>query len=176
MMDVLNSLDPPPVFDPVRCAGGQDGLVGCRACIEACPYGATTARQYPEGATITIDAWACRRCGACTATCPTSALERGYQPDDELRALVDAAVAGRDEGVVIALACDGGVERLGGLPGVVPIALRSLLIVEETLLLHALRAGAGGVAVLPCASCDHGAAALLDLRRARRSATPWSSR
>ncbi len=159
--DVLNSLSPPPAFDATRCAGGSDGLVGCRACVETCPFEAIRARQYPGGTTITIDAWACRRCGACTAACPASALERAFDPEPELRAAVEAAVADAGEGALVALGCAATAARLAGRDGLAAVALRSILTVDETLLVHALRAGASGVAVMPCASCDHGAAALL---------------
>ena len=159
--DVLNSLDPPPAFDIHRCAGGSDGMVGCRACVDTCPADAITARQYPEGTTITIDAWACRRCGACTAACPTSALERAFDPDEDLRAAVDAALGDTGAGAVLALTCADSAARVAGIAGVAPVVLRSALVVEETLALHALRGGAAGVAVVPCSRCDHGAPGVL---------------
>ncbi len=159
--DVLNSLDPPPTFDVHRCAGGADGMVGCRACVDTCPFGAITARQYHEGTTITIDAWACRRCGACTAACPTSALERAFDPETELRAAVDAALADAGPGSVLALTCADSAVRINAVAGVTPVVLRSTLTVDETLILHALRSGAAGVAIVPCPRCDHGASSML---------------
>lgn len=160
--DILNSLSPPPQFDATRCAGGRDGVAGCRICVDTCPVGAINARQYPDGTVVSIDPWACRRCGACTAACPTSALARSFDDDLSLRERVTAALEDRADAPVVALGCSHTMESVAGSSGRVAVSLRSILVIDETLLLHTLRAGAAGVAVMPCDACDHGAADLLE--------------
>ncbi|MDZ7733162.1 MAG: 4Fe-4S binding protein [Acidimicrobiia bacterium] len=84
---------PPPRHQPASCAAGSDGIVGCRICVEACPYDALRPRTSAGGTTIEVDAASCARCGACTAVCPTSSLERAFLADDEFQhALALAAI------------------------------------------------------------------------------------
>ncbi|MSN26879.1 MAG: 4Fe-4S dicluster domain-containing protein [Geobacter sp.] len=52
-----------PQLDGGRCAGG------CKACVEACPYGAISA----EGQ-LTLDMGKCLFCGDCSRACPNDAV------------------------------------------------------------------------------------------------------
>lgn len=58
-------------FDPVLA-------VGCRRCVDICPYGAVRCDR--EG--IAIDARHCRECGSCVSACPTGALQYRRWPDE----------------------------------------------------------------------------------------------
>ena len=82
--DGLNPIHPPPIYHPARCAAGPGGLTGCRLCVEVCPFHAIAPIPSSHGTAMHIDAGLCQRCGACTGTCPTSALERAFLPDGEL--------------------------------------------------------------------------------------------
>jgi tetrathionate reductase subunit B len=147
---------PPPRHHRDSCAAGSDGIVGCRICVEACPYGALRPRTSAGGTTIEVDAASCARCGACTAVCPTSSLERSFIADDELRALALAVV---DAGQPLALIGDHHPEVVASLTaagwGVVEVP--SVLIVESTLLVAGLLGGAPAIAVLGCHDCHHDA-------------------
>nr|HID57813.1 CoB--CoM heterodisulfide reductase iron-sulfur subunit A family protein [Desulfobacterales bacterium] len=62
----------------------------CEQCIAACPYG---ARRYDEDEEkIVVDEVMCQGCGSCAAVCPNSAaVVRGYR-DQQILAVIDAAV------------------------------------------------------------------------------------
>lgn len=62
----------------------------CGQCIEACPYGARW--QDEELGEIVVDELACQGCGSCAAVCPNSAsVLRGYR-DQQMLAVLDAAL------------------------------------------------------------------------------------
>lgn len=147
---------PPPRHHRETCAAGSDGIVGCRVCVDACPYEALRPRSAAGGTTIEVDAASCARCGACTAVCPTSSLDRAFLPDDELRALALAAIGG---GQGLALIGDHHPDIVATLTasgwGVVEVP--SVLIVESTLLVAGLLGGAPAIAVLGCPDCHHDA-------------------
>jgi tetrathionate reductase subunit B len=156
---------PPPQWTQSLCAAGEPGLEGCRRCVETCPYSAISTRDSPGGTRITIDAEACRRCGACTSVCPTSALQRQFLPDSEIRARVVQAVGAARPGAVLVYACDSTfAAHKRSLPpeSAAWVVLPSILLLNETHLLFALRAGAGGILVAGCPDCHHGSPSLLD--------------
>ena len=49
----------------------QEKCTGCTACYAACPVGAITLRENPEGFTVPgVDSERCRRCDLCNKVCP----------------------------------------------------------------------------------------------------------
>lgn len=51
--------------------GGTSATTGCRACLQACSFGAVKVSAN----TIAIDPFACTECGACVSVCPTGAMQ-----------------------------------------------------------------------------------------------------
>ena len=152
----------PPTWDAERCAAGIAGIPGCQRCAEACPYDALRIKARPAGLAIEIDPDACRRCGACTGACPTDALTRSFATDAEVDAAVARAVEAAEAGTTLVLTCPDSAVRLDDpLPGAAVVTLPSLLLLDETHLLGALRAGAQAVAVIACEDCHHDAPAPL---------------
>ena len=49
----------------------EDGCIGCRTCLEACPNGCLTM----TGQGIAIDRECCAGCGTCAEACPANAME-----------------------------------------------------------------------------------------------------
>ncbi|MEX2550946.1 MAG: 4Fe-4S dicluster domain-containing protein [Nitriliruptoraceae bacterium] len=146
---------PAPTITGATCAVGPVGSDGCRACLEACPYGAIELRNRPDGAEMVIDANACQRCGACSGVCPTSSIERPFLPAEELVTVVADAAAGV-RGGILAITCGSSEARVAReLGGDAVVVLPSLLIVDETILLAALGAGARGVVLVGCLACTH---------------------
>lgn len=151
---LMRTLLDPPRHHPDTCAAGTDGVVGCRVCVDTCPYSALRPRTSAGRTVIEVDASSCERCGACTAVCPTSSLERSFLPVDELRSLALEAVAG---GRPLAFVGDHHPDIVAGLTdaGWGVVELRSVLIVDTTLLVAAHLAGAPAIAVLGCPACHH---------------------
>ncbi len=146
---------PAPIIVSATCAVGPVGSDGCRACLETCPYGAIELRNRPDGAEMRIDANICQRCGACSGVCPTSSIERSFLPAEELVSRVLEVVAGIDGGI-LAMTCGASEARVAKeVGGDAVLVLPSLLIVDETVLLAALTAGARGVVLVGCLACTH---------------------
>jgi tetrathionate reductase subunit B len=146
---------PAPTITSATCAVGPVGSDGCRACLETCPYGAIELRNRPDGAEMRIDANLCQRCGACSGVCPTSSIERPFLPAEELISRVLDVTAGIDGGI-LAITCGASEARVAKeVGGDAVVVLPSLLILDETVLLAALTAGARGVVLVGCLACTH---------------------
>jgi tetrathionate reductase subunit B len=122
-------------------------------------------QHRPEGTVVSIDPGLCRRCGACTGVCPTSSLERSFQPDQEIYRLVGEGMGdATGPAPVVVFGCGQAAWNLANTltDDAVFVELRSLLVINETHLLHALRAGAGGVLLFGCPACHHNSPHLLE--------------
>ncbi|MFC7177765.1 4Fe-4S dicluster domain-containing protein [Halosegnis marinus] len=162
------------------CASGASSQQGCTECSDACPHGAVARPAVDE---VEIDPVACQNCGACTSACPTGAVSL-REPSNrrlarEVEALVDedtddgGSWFGRgDDGIetpVVAFTCsERARDRLreygraaaagaeGGYPPILPVSVNCTDTVGSAHVLHALAAGAEGVAIVGCGeSCLH---------------------
>ncbi|WP_254545760.1 hydrogenase iron-sulfur subunit [Halomarina pelagica] len=164
------------------CAAGASSQEGCTACTDACPHDAV-GRPTPDS--VSFDPVACEGCGACTSACPTGAT-RLREPSNrrlarEVEALLDpgedgggwlsSLSRGRGAGIetpVIAFVCSERAARTlreygrraarEGLryPPLLPVSVPCADAVGEAHVLHALAAGADGVALVGCGeSCLH---------------------
>jgi ferredoxin len=164
------------------CAAGASSTAGCDACVEACPHEAVSRPRVDE---VAFDEVACQNCGACTSSCPTGAVTL-REPSNrrlarEVEALLDAeepdggwlSKLGRGtpgiETPVIAFVCSeraadalreygrraAAGEEIRYAP-ILPVRANCADTVGEGHVLHALAAGADGVAIVGCGdSCLH---------------------
>lgn len=178
------------------CAAGASSQQGCTACTDACPHGAI---DRPSVDSVEFDKTACQNCGACTSVCPTGATML-REPSNERLAREVEALLGTDEsdglfswggttGIetdVVAFVCSErardrlseygrrAVEEDIDYPPILPVSVNCTDTVGEPHIVHALAAGADGVAVVGCGDdCLHSGpdpkAALVE--RCNRAAT-----
>jgi heterodisulfide reductase subunit A len=69
---------------------------GCGACVSVCPYQAI-AMDEDRGVAVVVAAQ-CKGCGTCAAWCPTGALHARHFTDQQIGAMVEAALEGLDSG------------------------------------------------------------------------------
>jgi heterodisulfide reductase subunit A-like polyferredoxin len=69
--------------DPEACAA-------CLTCVRACPFNVPVFDSEDRAARI--EAAACRGCGVCTAVCPAQAITLDHYKDEQLFAMLDAAL------------------------------------------------------------------------------------
>ena len=162
------------------CAAGDSSQMGCNACVDACPHGAV---ERPTVDSVEFDKVACQDCGACTSACPTGATML-REPSNrriarEVEALLDPELeaggwfSGDEEpaieSAVVAFVCsEYAADRLReygrraardedvAYPPVLPVRVNCTDTVGEAHAMHALAAGADGVAVVGCGGdCLH---------------------
>jgi ferredoxin len=163
------------------CAAGESSQRGCNACVDACPHDAV---GRPKVDAVEFDEVACQNCGACTSSCPTGATMLREPSNRRLAREVEAVLdPGTDEGgwlpfvgdddpietPVVAFVCSEraadalrayGRRAASGddlqYPPVLPVSVNCTDTVGEAHVLHAVAAGADGVAVIGCGeSCLH---------------------
>ena len=161
------------------CASGDSGEEGCRVCYDACPHDAVSK---PSADSISFNEAACQNCGACTSGCPTGAVELSERRNEHVAREVEALVAEEPTGglfdrtgpaietQVVAFVCSerahrtlrqyGRIAARGeteiSYPPVLPVRVNCTDTVGEAHVLHALAAGADGIAILGCgSSCLH---------------------
>ncbi len=174
--------DPRPSFldfDMDVCASGDSGEAGCRICHDVCPHDAVSK---PAADSVSFNEAACQNCGACTSGCPTGAVELNKRPNKQIAREVEALLAEEPTGglfdrsgpaietQVVAFVCSeraqrtlrryGRVAARGeaeiSYPPVLPVEVNCTDTVGEAHVLHALAAGADGVAIFGCgSSCLH---------------------
>lgn len=161
------------------CAAGDSGERGCTVCHETCPHEAVV-RPTPDS--VIFDESACLACGACTSSCPTGAVQLADRSNERLAREVEALVDTDSDGglldwsgpaidpQVVAFVCNERAERAlerygrnlaaeadeGLYHPILPVSVDCTDTVGEGHVLHALAAGADGVAILGCgSSCLH---------------------
>jgi heterodisulfide reductase subunit A len=75
------------VVEPSRC-------IACEACVSVCPYHAISM-DAERGVAVVVPAQ-CKGCGTCAAWCPTGALRARHYTDQQIGAMVEAALEGLD--------------------------------------------------------------------------------
>ncbi|MFB6236134.1 MAG: hydrogenase iron-sulfur subunit [Halopenitus sp.] len=162
------------------CAAGSSSQEGCTACTDACPHGAVARPAVDE---VEFDPVACQNCGACTSSCPTGAVTLREPSNERIAREVEALLDEKnDEGwwpfsrdpggietPVIGFVCsERAADRLReygrragqgedvAYPPVLPVRVNCTDTVGEAHVMHALAAGADGVAIVGCgADCLH---------------------
>ncbi|MFB6096696.1 MAG: hydrogenase iron-sulfur subunit [Haloferacaceae archaeon] len=181
--DLLGGVEKPDYLDLEMdvCAAGASSQQGCTACTDACPHEAV-ARPAPDE--VEFDKVACQDCGACTSACPTGATRLREPSNERIAREVEALLTDRRpddggwfsaeerEGIrtpVVAFVCSesaadalraygrraAGGEDLSYEP-ILPVRVDCTDTVGEAHVMHALAAGADGVAVVGCGErCLH---------------------
>jgi ferredoxin/coenzyme F420-reducing hydrogenase delta subunit len=162
------------------CAAGASSQEGCTACVDACPHAAVSRPAVDE---VEFDLAACQDCGACTAACPTGATRLRDPSNERIAREVEALLTSEtDDGSwlfsrgsdgieteVVAFVCsERAADRLHeygrrarrdgdvSYPPILPVRVNCTDTVGEAHVMHALAAGADGVAIVGCGeSCLH---------------------
>ena len=162
------------------CAAGESSQEGCTACVDACPHEAVSRPAVDE---VSFDKVSCQDCGACTSACPTGATMLREPSNERLAREVEALLAtdgddggwlpwGGDPAIdteVVAFVCsERARDRLRALgrraragddvayPPILPVRVNCTDTVGDAHVMHALAAGADGVAIVGCGgSCLH---------------------
>ncbi|MFC7166195.1 hydrogenase iron-sulfur subunit [Halospeciosus flavus] len=162
------------------CAAGTSGQQGCTACVDACPHGAVSR---PSIDSVEFDKTACQDCGACTSSCPTGATKLRDPSNERIAREVEAMLdtendeggwlfnrgsQGIDEEVVAFVCSEQAARSLRKFgrqaarrgdyeyPPILPVNVNCTDTVGEAHVMHALAAGADGVAIVGCGGdCLH---------------------
>ncbi len=161
------------------CAAGESSQAGCNDCVEACPHDAVQRSAIDE---VSFDEVACQDCGACTSSCPTGATQLREPSNERIAREVEALLsdaedsswlpwsgsAGIDRQVIAFVCSEYAADRLRAYgrraargddvsyPPILPVNVSCTDTVGEAHVMHALAAGADGVAVVGCGSdCLH---------------------
>lgn len=161
------------------CAAGASSQQGCTKCSDACPHGAV---DRPSIDSVEFDPVACQDCGACTSACPTGATMLRDPSNERLAREVEALLTTESDGgwlpwsgtdgietPVIAFTCsERAADRLReygrraargddiSYPPILPVRVNCTDTVGEPHVMHALAAGADGVAIVGCGdACRH---------------------
>ncbi|NKE35777.1 hydrogenase iron-sulfur subunit [Natronococcus sp. JC468] len=163
------------------CAAGASSQAGCNECVEACPHGAVERARIDE---VEFREELCQNCGACTSSCPTGAtqlrepsneriareVETLLVPDEVERSWLPGRSGSGIDDAVVAFVCSERAEdalreygRLAAAgradveyPPILPVRVNCTDTVGEAHAMHALAAGADGVAIVGCGgSCLH---------------------
>ena len=69
---------------------------GCGRCVEICPFGAPTLVEGASGLPVArVNAIMCKGCGACASVCPTGAMQACHFTDEQVTAMLRAALEAR---------------------------------------------------------------------------------
>ncbi len=183
---LLGGFEGPDFLDlemDVCASGAGSGEQGCTACSDACPHGAAERVAIDE---VEFHLDSCQNCGACTSVCPTGATRLEEPSNERIAREVETLLAptGGDgfvsgllggssasiETPIVAFVCSErageAIREYGRLaaagradleyPPILPVDVNCTDTVGEAHVLHALAAGADGVAIVGCGgSCLH---------------------
>ncbi len=66
---------------------------GCGRCVEVCEFGAPSLVEVSPGVEVArVNAVMCKGCGACASVCPTGAMTAMHFTDQQVTAMVRAAL------------------------------------------------------------------------------------
>jgi len=66
---------------------------GCAACVEICEFGAPSLVEVSPGVEVArVNPVMCKGCGACASVCPTGAMQACHFTDEQVTAMVRAAL------------------------------------------------------------------------------------
>ncbi len=82
--------------EPTVAAVTPSKCIACEACVSVCPYHAISMDAERQVAVV-VPAQ-CKGCGTCAAWCPTGALHAKHYTDQQIGAMVEAALEGIDRG------------------------------------------------------------------------------
>jgi len=74
------------------CEVNEEKCVACKACIEACAYGAIELRETKEGKRAWVNSVLCKGDGLCNSKCPTGAIVLKHYTDEQLLSQMSALV------------------------------------------------------------------------------------
>jgi len=78
------------IREPIVAVVDEDLCVGCKLCIQMCPYG---ARVWNEDRRVAaVNAVLCEGCGVCAAGCPSGATRQDGFTDAQINAAVEAVL------------------------------------------------------------------------------------
>lgn len=149
------------VVDPANCNG-------CRRCFVDCPYAAVTMiahpNQRPGRQLAVVDADLCVGCGICAGACPSSTPFRHAERlvtgidmpqravDDLRRGLLRDLAVSRAQRPLVVFGCDHGAAVASvAAADVITCSLLCAGQLPPSFVEYALRDGAAGVVVAPCA-------------------------
>ena len=82
-------------LDPAVAEVDPDRCRGCGMCVTICQYHAPVLERDAQGHQVArIQPELCKGCGTCPAWCPTGAIRAHHFTDEQILAMVDAALAG----------------------------------------------------------------------------------
>jgi len=95
--------------EPIVAVVNEDLCVGCRLCIQMCPY---NAREWVEERGVaSVNAVLCEGCGVCAAGCPSGATRQDGFTDAQIISAVEAMLGGSGEMVRKILGMSGDGEK-----------------------------------------------------------------
>ena len=82
-------------LDPAVAEIDAELCRGCGQCVEICQFNAPELVPTAAGGSIArIEPARCKGCGTCPAWCPTGAIRAWHSTDEQILAMVEAALVG----------------------------------------------------------------------------------